>query len=75
MTPQITGAIARRIVCWARPGDELERGEKYGMIKLGSRTELVLPREEGLELQVEMGDKVRAGSSLLACYSDPGPEE
>ena len=72
---QITGAIARRIVCWARPGDELERGERYGMIKLGSRTELVLPREKGLELQVEIGDKVRAGSSLLACYSDPAPEE
>ena len=66
---QITGAIARRIVCWARPGDELEAGERYGMIKLGSRTELVMPQEKGLDLLVEIGDKVRAGSSLLACYT------
>ena len=47
---QITGALARRIVCWVKPGDELARGERFGMIKLGSRTELVLPREAGLRL-------------------------
>ena len=72
---QITGAIARRIVCWARPGDEFERGEKYGMIKLGSRTELIIPQEEGLELLVDIGTKVNAGSSLLARYSDKPREE
>jgi len=66
---QITGAIARRIVCWLKPGDELERGEQFGMIKLGSRTELVLPREEGLELLTKVGDTVQAGSSILARYS------
>jgi phosphatidylserine decarboxylase len=68
---QITGAIARRIVCWLKPGDELARGEQFGMIKLGSRTELVLPRENGLQLQVQVGDTVQAGSSLLAAYSSP----
>jgi phosphatidylserine decarboxylase len=71
---QITGAIARRIVCWTRPGDELERGEQYGMIKLGSRTELVIPREEGLNVRVKIGDKVCAGASILASYADPQQE-
>ena len=66
---QITGAIARRIVCWLKPGDELARGEQFGMIKLGSRTELVLPAEEGLEIRVRLGDNVTAGTSVLAAYS------
>ncbi len=63
---QITGAIARRIVCWLKPGDELARGEQFGMIKLGSRTELVLPREATLKLRVKLGDTVKAGKSVLA---------
>jgi phosphatidylserine decarboxylase len=66
---QITGAIARRIVCWLKPGDELARGEQFGMIKLGSRTELVLPAEEGLEIRVRLGDNVTAGTSVLAAYA------
>ena len=63
---QITGAIARRIVCWLKPGDRLTRGEQFGMIKLGSRTELLLPREAALKLRVQLGDKVKAGTSILA---------
>jgi len=65
---QIAGAIARRIVCWVAPGEELDRGEQFGMIKLGSRTELVLPWEPGLQVRVAVGDHVRAGSSVLAQY-------
>ncbi|MBW3540712.1 MAG: phosphatidylserine decarboxylase [Planctomycetes bacterium] len=65
---QITGAVARRIVCWLKPGDELARGEEFGMIKLGSRAELVLPREPGLELCVGLGDAIRSGSTVLARY-------
>ena len=65
---QISGAIARRIVCRLKPGDEQEQGKPFGMIKLGSRTELVLPREAGLELKVQIGAKVNAGSSVLAEY-------
>ena len=65
---QIAGAIARRIVCWSAPGDDLERGEVFGMIKLGSRTELVLPWEPNLQLRVAVGDRVRAGSSVMAEY-------
>jgi phosphatidylserine decarboxylase len=65
---QIAGAIARRIVCWVKPGDELGRGDKFGMIKLGSRTELVLPREAGLTIRAKLGDKVKAGLTVLAAY-------
>ncbi len=65
---QITGAIARRIVCWLKPGDELARGEQFGMIKLGSRTELILPRD-GLTIHAKIGDKVKAGRSVLAAYT------
>lgn len=70
---QITGAIARRIVCWLKPGDELAVGEQFGMIKLGSRTELVLPREAGLEIRTKIGQKVKAGTSILACYPSEEP--
>jgi phosphatidylserine decarboxylase len=51
-----------------KPGDTLSAGEVFGMIKLGSRTELVLPREEGLELSVELGQVVRAGTSVMASF-------
>lgn len=63
---QIAGAIARRIVCDLRPGEVLERGQKWGMIKLGSRTELYLPDEEGLEIAVKPGQRVHAGSTVVA---------
>jgi len=71
---QIAGAIARRIVCWVAPGEELERGGQFGMIKLGSRTELVLPWEPGLQVRVRVGDHVRAGSSVLAQYGTDGTQ-
>jgi phosphatidylserine decarboxylase len=66
---QIAGAIARRIVCWVRPGDELDCGEQFGMIKLGSRTELIIPDEPGLKVAVEIGETVRAGASVMARYA------
>lgn len=65
---QIAGAIARRIVCWAAPGETFGRGEQFGMIKLGSRTELVLPREEGLRILTQPGQKIKAGVSILARF-------
>ena len=65
---QISGAIARRIVCVLRPGQTLARGQKIGMIKLGSRTELILPDREGLTVEAQLGRKVKAGSSVLARY-------
>jgi phosphatidylserine decarboxylase len=65
---QIAGAYARRIVCALRPGDSLGRGDKTGMIKLGSRTELILSDEPGLHIEVKVGDRVKAGTSVLARY-------
>jgi phosphatidylserine decarboxylase len=67
---QITGALARRIVCWLKPGDELERGEQLGMIKLGSRTELLLPKEDGLEIVTKLGDNIVAGETIMARYRE-----
>lgn len=63
---QISGAIARRIVCDIEPGASIEKGEIYGMIKFGSRTELYLPRDKWIALEVNNGDKVRSGTSPIA---------
>jgi phosphatidylserine decarboxylase len=61
---QITGAIARRIVAWAQMGDELKKGERFGMIRFGSRTELYLPLNA--EVLVKTGDHVLGGSTIIA---------
>ncbi len=61
---QIVGILARRIVCWSKPGDHLERGEKYGLIKFGSRTDLLMPGE--VEILVEVGQKVVGGETIIA---------
>jgi len=60
---QIAGVLARRIVCRARPGDSLRTGERYGLIRFGSRTDLVVPR--GTEIRVRVGDRVRGGESVM----------
>jgi phosphatidylserine decarboxylase len=60
---QISGAIARRICAWAEVGDTLEQGERFGMIRFGSRTELYVP--VGSEVLVKVGDRVQAGLSPL----------
>jgi len=65
---QIAGLFARRIVCGLRPGEAVARGQSFGMIKLGSRTELIMPQEEGLKLRVQFGQKVKAGTTPIACY-------
>jgi len=65
---QISGAIARRIVCAAREGQQLAGGERFGMIKFGSRTELYLPASDRIECLVQIGDKVKAGLTPLAKY-------
>ena len=72
---QIAGLFARRIVCGLRPGETITRGESFGMIKLGSRTEIMIPQENGLKLQVEVGQKVKAGTTPIACYTACCAEE
>ncbi len=66
---QIAGILARRIVCRARPGDMLERGQRYGLIRFGSRTDLFLPA--GADLAAKVGDKVRGGETILAYLKVP----
>ena len=61
---QITGLIARRIVCHAQVGEWLPRGSRYGLIRFGSRTDVVLPA--GSRALVKRGDRVRGGASLVA---------
>jgi phosphatidylserine decarboxylase len=60
---QIAGLIARRIVCWLEPGDDVTRGSRFGLIRFGSRVDLYLPLET--EVLVNKGDKVRAGETIL----------
>ena len=62
---QISGAIARRLVCWLRAGEEVAAGERFGLIKFGSRTDVLLPTGERLALAVAVGDRVAAGTSVL----------
>ncbi len=61
---QITGAIARRIVAWSKVGDEVTKGERFGMIRFGSRTEVYLPTTATVE--VKIGDKVKGGETVIA---------
>jgi len=65
---QISGAIARRIVCKAKKGQKLAGGEKFGMIKFGSRTELCFPRRDDVKILVKVGERVKAGVSILLRY-------
>jgi phosphatidylserine decarboxylase len=63
---QIAGIVARRIVCWPHEGDNLGRGEKFGLIKFGSRTDLVMPPT--VELKVKIGDRVVGGETVIATH-------
>lgn len=65
---QLTGAIARRIVAWSRVGDELKKGERFGMIRFGSRTEVYLPLTA--TVMVKVGDHVAGGSTIIAQLPD-----
>ena len=67
---QITGAIARRIVAWAQVGQSVARGERFGMIRFGSRTEVYLPLDA--EILVKVGDRVQSGVSIIARLPSPG---
>ncbi len=61
---QIAGIVARRIVCWSKTGDNLKLGEKFGLIKFSSRTDLLMPNE--VEVLVKAGDRVIGGETIIA---------
>jgi phosphatidylserine decarboxylase len=67
---QIAGLLARRIVCNVKAGDRVERGQRVGLIKFGSRVDVLLPAEA--ELKVKVGMRVRGGSSILAVMPQGG---
>jgi phosphatidylserine decarboxylase len=60
---QIAGILARRIVCWTHVGENLALGERFGLIKFSSRTDLLLPAN--VELQVREGDRVKGGTTII----------
>ena len=60
---QIAGLVARRIVCYVKPGDSLERGERFGLIRFGSRVDVYFPTDA--DINVQIGDKVVAGETIL----------
>jgi phosphatidylserine decarboxylase len=64
---QVAGLIARRVVCWKKTGYQLQRGELFGLIRFGSRVDVVLPAK--VKVLVKVGDQVRGGSSVLGEYA------
>ena len=63
LVKQIAGLIARRIVCYARPGDTLKTGERYGLIRFGSRVDIFLPKDA--ELKVKLGDRIKGSRDVI----------
>ncbi|MCA9473091.1 MAG: phosphatidylserine decarboxylase family protein [Nitrospirales bacterium] len=61
---QVAGLIARRIVCWALPGEQVQKGERFGLIRFGSRMDLYLPHES--HVSVKVGEHVKGGTSVIA---------
>jgi phosphatidylserine decarboxylase len=66
---QIAGLIARRVVCWKKAGDMVQRGERIGLVRFGSRVDLWVPRDA--QILVALGDHVKGGSSVLARWPVP----
>ena len=64
---QVAGLIARRIICKVQPGDDMVRGQRFGLICFGSRLDVYLP--EDVEIKVAVGDKIKAGVSIIGHFS------
>jgi phosphatidylserine decarboxylase len=61
---QVAGLLARRIVCWVTPGERVTCGERYGLIRFGSRMDLYVPK--GSLLHVAVGDRIKGGETVVA---------
>jgi phosphatidylserine decarboxylase len=64
---QIAGLIARRIVCWVNVGANIRRGERFGLIRFGSRVDVYLPEDS--QISVKLRDKVKSGQTVLGYLS------
>ncbi len=69
---QIAGTVARRIVCWVNQGEKITRGEKFGMIKLGSRVDVQFPQTA--TISVKVGQRVYGGETIIGSLSWESPE-
>lgn len=67
MVKQITGAIARRILSYMRPGEDVHRGDRLGYIRFGSRVDIILPAD--FQVRVKVGDKVRGTTSIIGTFA------
>ncbi len=63
LVKQIAGLIARRIVCYAKPGDAIKTGERYGLIRFGSRVDIFLPKNA--EIKVALGDRIKGARDVI----------
>lgn len=63
---QVAGLIARRVICWKKIGDILQRGELFGLIRFGSRVDIILPKRA--KIRVKVGEHVQGGSSIIGDY-------
>jgi phosphatidylserine decarboxylase len=63
LVKQIAGLIARRIVCYAKPGDSIKKGERYGLIRFGSRVDIFLPKDS--DIKVKLGDRVTGAKDVI----------
>ena len=63
---QVAGTVARRIVCWVKKDEQISRGQKYGMIKFGSRIDIFFP--DGVELYVKKGQRVYGGETIIGRF-------
>ena len=70
---QIAGFVARRIVCWSKEGQDMTAGERFGLIRFGSRLDVYLPR--GTSSRVALGQTAVAGETVLAVFEDGGARE
>jgi len=64
---QIAGIIARRIACWIKEGDRLDAGQRFGLIRFGSRLEVYLPEDS--QITAQPGQKVKAGETIIGYLS------
>jgi phosphatidylserine decarboxylase len=67
---QISGAIARRIVCWLKVNEQVQAGDRFGMIKFGSRTDVLIATNESFEVLARVGDRVKGGSTILLRFNE-----
>ena len=63
LVKQIAGLIARRIICYAKPGDAITAGERYGLIRFGSRVDIFLPKDA--EIRVKLGDRIKGARDII----------